>query len=188
MLPAVLKPAEKRLLDRLSEWPWITAQDLGGLMGLSDSRVSRLCLDLTRLGLVCRVQFYGLKRLTLSRWGLAVLVRGDLASISTAIRRWGAETEADRAPVSWRNIPGARSRPWPAPSNTPRRCTASLRHWHGRPSGTPAIESSKSARHTTPSGTSDTGAGCAPSTPTGLEWCVLELGFPPSSWNGSGGP
>ena len=111
LLPAVLKPALKRMLDRLSEWPWITAEDLGGLMGLSESRVSALCLELTRHGLLGRVSLDGRKRLALGRRGLAVLARRDRTSISTAIQRWGAETLEDRAPVSWRNVPGARSRP-----------------------------------------------------------------------------
>lgn len=111
LLPAVLKPADKRALDRLSEWPWITPEDLGGLMGISESRVSRLCQELTRHGLVCRASLNGFRRLTLSRRGLAVLARRDRASIATAVRRWGAGIAADGALMSWRSVPGARSRP-----------------------------------------------------------------------------
>ena len=32
MLPALLKPAEKRVLDLLSDWPWLTLDDLAGLL------------------------------------------------------------------------------------------------------------------------------------------------------------
>ena len=111
LLPVALKAADKRALDRLSEWPWIAADDLGGLMGLAESRVSGLCLELTRLGLVCRVSLNGRKRQALSRRELAFLARRDRASVSRATRRWNPETVEYKAPVSWRNIPGARSRP-----------------------------------------------------------------------------
>ena len=111
LLPTVLKAADKRVLDRLSEWPWITAEDLGGLLGLSESRVSGLCLELTRLGLVCRVSLDGRKRLALSRRGLAVLARRDRASVSRAIARWSVEPAEGQASLGWRSVPGARSRP-----------------------------------------------------------------------------
>ena len=35
MMPALLKPAEKRVLDLLSDWPWISQGDLAGLMAVS---------------------------------------------------------------------------------------------------------------------------------------------------------
>ena len=111
LLPAALKPTDKRALDRLSEWPWITPDDLGGLLELSESRVSGLCLSLTRLRLVCRVSFNGRKRLALSRRGLAVLARRDRASVSRAIARWSVERVEGQEPSGWRGVPGARSRP-----------------------------------------------------------------------------
>ena len=40
-LPAILKPAEKRALDLLADWPWILQRDMAGLMGLSETRASR---------------------------------------------------------------------------------------------------------------------------------------------------
>ena len=111
LLPATLKPAQKRVLDRLSDWPWITLEDLAGLLGLSESHVSGLCLNLTRLGLVSRVPLNGRRRLALSNRGLAMLARRDRASVSVAIRRWSAEPD-DGGPVScWRDVPGTRSRP-----------------------------------------------------------------------------
>ena len=111
LLPAVLKPAAKWMLDRLSDWPWITLQDLAGLLELSESHVSGVCLRLTRLGLVSRVSLNGRKRLVLSRRGLALLARRDRASVSTAVRRWSAEPDDGRPVSCWRDVPGARSRP-----------------------------------------------------------------------------
>lgn len=42
LLPVLLKPAEKRMLDCLADWPLITVKDLCGVLDLSDSRVWRL--------------------------------------------------------------------------------------------------------------------------------------------------
>ena len=42
LLPALLKPAEKRALDLLSDWPWLGLRDLAGLLGVSRPRVSSL--------------------------------------------------------------------------------------------------------------------------------------------------
>ena len=111
LLPAALKPADKRLLDRLSEWPWVTADDLGGLLDLSPSAVSKLTSRLGRLGLVSRVHLSGRRRLALSRPGLALLARRDRASVSRAIRRWSVEPAEGQAASGWRSVPGARSRP-----------------------------------------------------------------------------
>ncbi len=55
LAPAVLRPAEKRVLDCLADWPWIAPGDLGALLGVSASRVSRLLSRLDELGLVVRV-------------------------------------------------------------------------------------------------------------------------------------
>ena len=111
LLPAALKPADKRVLDRLSDWPWITHADLGGMMELSPSGVSKLVSRLTRLGLVTSAPLDGRRRLALSRRGLALLARRDRASVSTAIRKWSAEPDSGGAVSCWRDVPGARSRP-----------------------------------------------------------------------------
>ena len=111
LLPAVWKPAGKRVLDRLSDWPWITLEDLAGLLDLSQSHVSGVCLRLARLGLVSRVSLNGRKRLVLSRRGLALLARRDRAPVSTAVRRWCAEPVDGQPPTCWRDVPGSRSRP-----------------------------------------------------------------------------
>ena len=111
LLSAVLKPAEKRMLDRLADWPWIAPSDLGGLTGLSRSGVSRLTSHLDRLGLVCAISLSSRSRLALSHRGLAFLARRDRASVSVAIRRWGVETDTDETASSWRSVLGVRSRP-----------------------------------------------------------------------------
>ena len=42
LLPVFLKPAEKRALDLVSDWPWITLTDLAGLLGVSVPRATQL--------------------------------------------------------------------------------------------------------------------------------------------------
>ena len=111
LLPAALKPAEKRMLDCLADWPLVTVEDLSGILGLSDSRTWRLAARLGRLGLVTPVRLAGQRRYALSDGGLAVLARRDRASVGTAVRRWSVEPMDDESPSSWRDLPGARSRP-----------------------------------------------------------------------------
>ena len=111
LLPAALKPAEKRMLDCLADWPLITIEDLSGILGLSDSRTWRLAARLGRLGLVTPVRLAGQRRFALSDGGLALLARRDRASVGAAVRRWSVEPMDDESPSSWRDLPGARSRP-----------------------------------------------------------------------------
>ena len=111
LLPAVLKPAEKDVLDRLADWPWIVGEDLSGVIDLSPSRTSTLCLHLTRLGLVSRISLQGRRRLALSRRGLILLARRDRSSVSRTVRRWSAGAVEDNGAVEWRGVPGSRSRP-----------------------------------------------------------------------------
>ena len=37
LLTTILKAAEKRMLDCLFQWPWITSEDLAGILGVSRS-------------------------------------------------------------------------------------------------------------------------------------------------------
>ena len=53
LLPALLRPAEKRALDLLYDWPWLARSDLAGLLGVSRPRVSQLTAALE--GFVCVV-------------------------------------------------------------------------------------------------------------------------------------
>ncbi len=111
LLPVILKPAQKRMLDHIARWPCMTTADLGGLMGLSRSGVSKLAAPLGRLGLMTAVSIKSQRRLALSRRGLALLGRRDRASVSRAIRRWSVEADRQDDAVVWQDIPGTRSRP-----------------------------------------------------------------------------
>ena len=111
LLPAALKPAEKRMLDCLADWPLVTIEDLSSILGLSDSRTWRLAARLNRLDLVAPANFAGQRRYALSDGGLALLARRDRASVGAAVRRWSVEPMDDESPSSWRDLPGARSRP-----------------------------------------------------------------------------
>ena len=109
MLPALLKPAEKRALDLISDWPWISRKDLASLMSVSESRVSQLVTSLEDFGLVTRVPAAG-RRMTLTDGGLALLARRDRASVGVAKRRWSVTPLDPQAPLDWRNVSGRRSR------------------------------------------------------------------------------
>ena len=111
LLPVLLKPAEKRMLDCLADWPLITAADLGGILGLSPSGVSKLTSHLEKLGLLSTLVIDGQRRLALSDGGLTLLARRDRVSVGAAFRRWSVESMDGQAPLSWRGLPGARTRP-----------------------------------------------------------------------------
>ena len=109
LLPAVLKPSEKRALDLLADWPWIAPGDLASLLGVSASRLSRVLARLEELGLVVRTSLAG-RRLVLSDRALALLGRRDRASVALARRRWSAEAVDGEESTDWRAIAGTRSR------------------------------------------------------------------------------
>ena len=111
LLPVVLKPAKKRMLDCLADWPLINAADLGGILGLSPSGVSKLTSRLEKLCLLSAVVIDGRRRLALSDGGLTLLARRDRVSVGAALRRWSVESMDGQSPSSWRDLPGARSRP-----------------------------------------------------------------------------
>ena len=99
VLPALLKSAEKRALDLLSDWPLISRKDLASLLAVSESRASQLVIALVGFGLVTRVAAAGRH-----------LARRDRASFSIAKRRWNVAPLDPEAPLDWRNVSGARSR------------------------------------------------------------------------------
>ena len=106
LLPALLRPAEKRALDLLSDWPWLALGDLAGLLGVSRPRVSQLISALEGFGLVVRAPVSG-RRLALTDLGLAMLARRDRVAVGGARKRWSAvPTDAG----NWRNVSGRRSR------------------------------------------------------------------------------
>ena len=108
-LPALLKPAEKRALDLLADWPWMLQKDLAGLLGVSETRISRLVNPLQGFGLAARIPAAG-GRLALTDRGLAFLARRDRASVGVARRRWSVNPIDHARPVDWRNVSGGRSR------------------------------------------------------------------------------
>ncbi len=108
-LPALLKPAEKRALDLLADWPWILQRDLAGLMGVSEARVSHIVAPLEGFGLVARVAA-ARGRPALTDRGLALLARRDRTSVGVARKRWSAELADSRKPLDWRKVSGGRSR------------------------------------------------------------------------------
>ena len=106
LLPALLKPAGKRALDLLYDWPWLRLKDLAGLLGVSRPRASQLVTALEGFGLVVRVQASG-GRLALTDPGLAMLARRDRASVGQARKRWSA---APAETGDRRSVSGRRSR------------------------------------------------------------------------------
>ena len=110
MLPALLKPAEKRALDLLSDWPWIAPAHLGELLGVNRSMLSRILVRLQRLGLAADLHVEGGRRLALADRGLALLARRDRSSVGAARKRWSVTPTDAKAPLEWRNVTGRRSR------------------------------------------------------------------------------
>ena len=116
MLLAALKPAEKRTLDLIFDWPWISLKDLAGLLAVSDQRASEIAAPLEGFGLVARLpdDWAGApaasRLLALSDRALAMLARRDRASVGVARRRWSVAPIEPDAPLDWRNVSGAGSR------------------------------------------------------------------------------
>ena len=110
MLPALLKPAEKRAVDLLSDWPWIAPAHLGELLGVKRSMLSRILVRLQGLGLAVDLHVEGGRRLALSDRGLAMLARRDRSSVGAARKRWSVTPPNAKAPLDWRNVSGRRSR------------------------------------------------------------------------------
>ena len=110
LLPARLRPAEKRALDLLAAWPWLTPAHLGELLGVRPPRLSHVMGRLQALGLTVSVTMGGRRRFALADRGLALLARRDRVSVGAARRRWSAASIDPRAPLTWRNVTGARGR------------------------------------------------------------------------------
>ena len=110
LLPALLKPAEKRALDLLSDWPWLQPAHLGRLMGVGRTRLYQVLERLRELELVLVADTEGHRCLALSDRGLAVLARRDRTAVGLARQRWSAAPVKPESPLSWRNVHGSRSR------------------------------------------------------------------------------
>ncbi len=109
MLPVMLRPAEKRALDLISDWPWIALQELAGLMDVTPQRASQIVIPIEGFGLAARPRDAG-GRLALTDRGLAFLARRDRTSVAVARRRWSVAPEDYGAPFEWRNLTGRRTR------------------------------------------------------------------------------
>lgn len=108
-LPAILKETDKRALDLIFDWPWITPAHLGELLGVRRSRLSEVLGRLSGMGLVVDLQNEGVRRLALSDRGLALLARRDRTSVGAARKRWSVAPSDPNAPLDWRNVEGRRS-------------------------------------------------------------------------------
>ena len=109
-LLALLKPAEKRALDLLFDWPWLTAECLGGLLGVRQTRLYQVLEPLKALDLAASVVVDGNRCLSLTDRGLGLLARRNRAAVGAARQRWSAAPADPKAPLAWRNVSGSRSR------------------------------------------------------------------------------
>lgn len=109
-MSAILKSAEKRTLELLSDWPWITLRHLAALLSVSESRASRIVSALEEFRVVARFPSGSHTRLTLTDRGLGVLAHRDRSSISIVKKRWSSKPIDPEAPLEWRNVLGSRSR------------------------------------------------------------------------------
>ncbi len=110
MLPAMLKPIEKRALDLVSDWPWITPPHLGALLGVRRSRLSEVLRRLGEMGLVLDAVVEGQRRVAVTDRGLALLSHRDRTSLGVAKGRWSTTPLDPDAPLGWRNVSGRSSR------------------------------------------------------------------------------
>ena len=109
LLPATLRPAGKRAIDLVSDWPWICLKDLAGMLGVSHQRASQVVIPLEALKLVVRHPETG-GRLALTDRSLALLARRDRTSLSMAKGRWSAAPRSPGALFHWTNVAGKQSR------------------------------------------------------------------------------
>ena len=110
LLPALLKPSEKQTMDVLADWPWVTPKELTGILGVTKARVSQVLGRLVEGGLVSRVPMGRRGHLALSDAGLTVLARRDRTSVGRMRHQWSPKSKTGKAPASWRDMSGRRSR------------------------------------------------------------------------------
>ena len=91
-----MSPAEKRVLDLITDHPMIPRKHLARWLGVSDGRVSQLTRSLTRTwGLVEQHGRRGNVRYTLSERGIGYVTRRDRAQLATAMAAWSTEDTTD---------------------------------------------------------------------------------------------
>ena len=110
LLPVLLKSAEKRALDLVSDWPWLSVKELAGMLGVSKPQApAQVVNPLVGFGLVARSGEAG-GRLALTDRGLALLARRDRTSLGVAKKRWSVAPQDPQAGCDWRNVSGRNSR------------------------------------------------------------------------------
>jgi len=110
LLPTLLRPSEKRALDTLYDWPWITCEDLAGTLGVTRQRLSQIVRRLDGFELLSPSAKCRPRRLALSDRALALLARRDRTAVGAARKQWSVDLVENEAPFSWRNVSGAGSR------------------------------------------------------------------------------
>ncbi len=110
LLPSRLKPVEKRAVDLLADWPWLSPQHLGALLGVKRSRLSQVTTRLAGLKLLLDFAVDGERRLALSDRGLVMLARRDRSSVGDVRRRWSAGLLDPDDALDWRCVAGTRTR------------------------------------------------------------------------------
>ena len=110
LLPVLLKRSEKRVLDLLHDWPWLTTAHLEQFLGVNPTRVCQVSARLRSLGLAAPVKAEGTRCLALTDRGLGVLARRDRSAVGAARQRWSAAPVDPDSPLDWRNVRGSRSR------------------------------------------------------------------------------
>ena len=109
LLLALLRPAEKRALDLLADWPWLSPEHLQALLGTSRARTAQITSVLRDRELAARVPAAD-RRLALTERGLTLIARRDRTSIGLAKKRWSAAPLDGGATGGWREVAGRRSR------------------------------------------------------------------------------
>ena len=92
LLPVILRPADKRLTNLMSDWPWVTSNDLNSLLDVSESRVSQMTTRLQGLDMVSKVHIDNHHRFALTNRGLGFVARRDRTSVARLRRQWSAES------------------------------------------------------------------------------------------------
>ena len=110
LLNTLLNPTEKRALDVIYDWPWISQSSLGAMLGLLPSNLSPIVRGLTDQCLVEHTVVSRRRRMALTDRALHLLARRDRTSLSKMVGRWSIAPRDLKQPQDWRNISGSRSR------------------------------------------------------------------------------
>ncbi len=111
LLPVTLKPSEKRAIDLIHDWPWVSPGHLAQMLAVNRSRLHQIIQRLRNLGVADMVRAGSGSSLVLTDRGMAYLARRDRASVGAALRRWSAASFGNGCESSdWREVRGSRSR------------------------------------------------------------------------------